>query len=255
MQTPIIRLSDVSLSFTIRNGLFKHHTNQILNSINIDISQGETLGLIGRNGCGKSTLLRLIAGVFTPDSGSIERHGARVSILSLAVGFDPELSGRDNILLSATLLGLSKEDITRNYESIVDFSELGEFIQQPVRIYSSGMRMRLGFAIAITMKPDVLLIDEALGVGDAAFRIKAENALSEKIRSNQTVVLVSHTSTQIARLCDRVLWLENGAICMQGEAQQVLDSYEQHLTISSKPSHTYSELSRQTNIGAKNRML
>lgn len=226
MSRSIISLEHVGLTYRKRMSFFRHGYYQALRSVSFDIFEGETLGLLGRNGCGKSTLLRLIAGIFSPDTGSVQRHGAQVSLLSLSIGFDPELTGRENIILNAMLLGATKSEACTNMPEIIEFSELDGFIDEPVKTYSSGMQLRLGFSIAVTIKPDVLLIDEVLGVGDAHFREKAEAVMNDKIASSQTVVLVSHNSEQLARLCSRVLWLEEGTIKMQGDPITTLDCYE-----------------------------
>ncbi len=227
MSTPVVKLTDVSLRYRIRRSFFRHEYYHALRSVNCSLMEGETLGILGRNGSGKSTLLKLIAGIFQPDGGSIEKNGASVSLLALAVGFDPELPGKDNIIVSAMLLGASKREAYESVAEIVEFSELDEFIDDPVKTYSSGMRMRLGFAIAVAVKPDVLLIDEVLGVGDAHFRKKAEAAIVNKIVSTQTVVLVSHNSRQIEALCDRALWMEGGTIKSYGEPAHVVKAYEE----------------------------
>lgn len=229
MSTPIVTLADVSLRYRIRKSFFRHEYYDALQSINCNLFKGETLGILGRNGSGKSTLLKLIAGIFLPDGGRIETNGASVSLLSLAVGFDPELPGQDNIIISAMLLGASKSEAYESVAEITEFSELDEFIGEPVKTYSSGMRMRLGFAIAMAVKPDVLLIDEVLGVGDAHFRKKAEATIVNKIVSEQTVVLVSHNSKQIEALCDRALWMEGGTIRTEGEPAHVVKVYEEYI--------------------------
>lgn len=227
MNSPIVKLVDVSLKYRTRRSFFRHGYYEALRSVSCDLYEGETLGVLGRNGCGKSTLLKLMAGIFRPDGGRIETRGASVSLLSLAVGFDPELPGRDNIIISAMLLGASRKEAYESVAEIVEFSELDEFIDEPVKTYSSGMRMRLGFSIAVAVKPDILLIDEVLGVGDAHFRKKAEAAITDKIVSDQTVVLVSHNTKLIEKLCDRALWMEGGAIRMQGEPKNVVKTYEE----------------------------
>lgn len=230
LNRPLLSVQDVGLRYRKRKSFFRHAYYEALSSVSLDVFQGETLGIVGRNGCGKSTLLRLMAGIFTPDSGVIETNNATVSLLTLAAGFDPELSGRDNIFISSLLLGATKAETNANLEKVAAFSELGFFIDEPVKTYSSGMKMRLGFSIAICMEPDVLLIDEVLGVGDLHFKQKAEAAIVDKITSEQTVVLVSHAGEQIKRLCSRAIWLEDGSVKMQGNAKEVVDKYEKWLT-------------------------
>ncbi|MBF5056603.1 ABC transporter-like protein [Alcanivorax sp. 521-1] len=163
--------------------------------------------MVGRNGAGKSTLLRVVAGILKPDEGVVENSGVTVSLLTLQAGFDPDLPGTDNAILSGMLMGYQRCQIEERMEAIEDFSELGAFMKEPVKTYSSGMRSRLGFSVAMYLSPDVLLLDEILSVGDKHFRKKAEEAMFKKIHSNQTVLIVSHSETQIERLCDRVVAL------------------------------------------------
>lgn len=229
MIQPLIKVKDVYLAFKVRRGFFRYRYKPVFSNLSFDVRVGESLGIVGRNGCGKSTLLRLLAGIFIADSGTIERGSSTVSLLTMAAGFDEELSGRDNILLSAMLLGSSRAEAEQNMASIIEFCELGSAIDEPIRVYSTGMRMRLGFSIAVTMKPDVLLIDEALSSGDAAFQPKAQAAITGKIRSDQTVVLVSHNRTQINELCDRAIWLEDGTVAMSGDPQKITAAFEHHL--------------------------
>jgi len=209
MEDVLISLRDISVRYKRRGGLFRKSTSfQALDGVNLDIHRGETLGVIGRNGAGKSTLLRVIAGIIKPDAGTIVNYGASVSLLALQVGFDVNLSGRDNAIFSGMLLGYSKQQVGIHLEKIAEFSELGAFMAEPVKTYSTGMRARLGFSVAMYMTPEVLLLDEVLSVGDAAFRQKAEKEMLKKIYSNQTVVLVSHSEGQVKRICDRVIELK-----------------------------------------------
>lgn len=204
----IISLKDVGVRYKRRGGIFrKAQYFQAIKGINLDIHRGETLGLVGRNGAGKSTLLRVIAGIIQPDEGAVINHGVSVSLLALQAGFDPELSGRDNAIISGMLMGYLRRQVEAKLEEITDFSELGDFMHQPVKTYSSGMRSRLGFAVAMHVMPDVLLLDEVLSVGDAAFKKKAELEMMKKLHSKQTVVLVSHSEDQIDRVCDRKITL------------------------------------------------
>ncbi len=222
----LLHAKEVSLSYRKRKSFFRHDIYKVLEPITFSIYKGETLGIIGRNGCGKSSLLKLLAGIYSPNSGKVYDDNISVSLLSLSLGFDGELTGWDNALLSGMLLGFSKRHVLSVLNDVVDFSELRSFIQEPIKTYSSGMRMRLGFSLALYLKPDVLLIDEVLGVGDAHFRKKAELAMKEKINSDATVVLVSHSAKQVTSLCDRVIWLENGAIKLAGEPEYVVSEYE-----------------------------
>lgn len=204
----VITLEEVGVRYKQRGGLFKQpQYHQALAGLSLNIYRGETLGIVGRNGTGKSTLLRLIAGIIKPDSGTIVNHGVTVSLLSLAAGFDAELSGVDNAIISGMLLGYQRRQIEARLGDICEFSELGDFMDQPVKTYSSGMRSRLGFAVAMYMTPDVLLLDEVLSVGDKDFKKKAEAEMMKKLHSDQTVILVSHSEGQVNRVCDRKIEL------------------------------------------------
>ncbi|WP_312914311.1 ABC transporter ATP-binding protein [Candidatus Competibacter phosphatis] len=197
--------------------------------MSFDLHHGESLGVIGRNGAGKSTLLQLLAGILRPDQGTLINHGVRATLLSLQIGFVPYLSGRQNAILSGMLLGLAKQEVEEKMADIRAFSELGDFFDQPINAYSSGMKARLGFSVAFQLNPDVLLIDEVLGVGDAEFKAKSSQIMREKIRSDKTIVLVSHSPGTIRQLCDRAVWIDNGATRAEGETTEVLDRYEQFL--------------------------
>ncbi|MBI5006888.1 MAG: ABC transporter ATP-binding protein [Nitrosomonadales bacterium] len=224
----LITLQNVSLSYTVRAGMFKWSKHTPLKDISFDLHRGETVGIIGRNGAGKSTLLRLIAGILEADGGSIVNHGARVSLLSLGVGFVPHLTGRQNAMLSGMLLGLHKDEIAQKMGAIIEFSGLGPFIDQPLHTYSSGMRARLGFTVAIQVDPDVLLIDEVLGVGDEEFRTKSTAEMKRLIKSDKTVVLVSHNIPTVRELCDRLVWIENGQVKQIGPTEALLQNYAAH---------------------------
>ncbi len=235
----IMRLEHVGVRYRIRRSMFRSSYYEALRDVSFDLYAGETLGVIGRNGAGKSTLLRVINDIIKPDTGRVERRpGLSVSLLSLSLGFDPNLNGIDNTVLSALLLGHSKEQALANMEQIAEFSELGDFLYDPVLTYSSGMKARLGFAIAVTLRPDVLLIDEVLGVGDAHFRKKSSAALNAKMASEQTVVLVSHSAAQIKTLCDRVVWIEDGVSFKQGQAKPLVDEYEAYIEAHQSPTGT-----------------
>ncbi|HID45301.1 MAG TPA: ABC transporter ATP-binding protein [Chromatiaceae bacterium] len=197
-----------------------------LKDISLELKHGETLGVIGRNGVGKTTLLKVIAGIIAPDRGEIRNAGVSASLLSLQVGFVPLLTGRENAILSGMLLGAPKARIETNMDKLVAFAELEAFIDEPVSSYSAGMRARLGFSVAMQADPDILLIDEVLGVGDAAFRKKSSDEIKHRIRSNRSVILVSHNIGMMAELCDRVVWIEQGVSKMQGDAGDVLAAYE-----------------------------
>jgi len=225
VSSPLISLSNVGFTYRTLTGLFSINRFQALKSINLEILPGETWGVIGSNGSGKSTLLKILARIYRPDEGSIVFNAPKISLLSLALGFDPRLTGFDNAIISSMLLGATLKEAKQKVEKILEFSELGEFTSQPVRTYSSGMRSRLGFSVALNMHADVLLIDEALAVGDAKFRAKSEKAIVERLTSSQTVVLVSHSVAQINRLCDRAIWIDKGEIVLTGEATVVAKKY------------------------------
>lgn len=209
---PLISLVDVGVRYRRRGNILKRSSYfQALQGVNLEIRPGETLGILGRNGAGKSTLLRVISGILKPDSGRVINNNSSVSLLALQAGFDPVLNGRENAVLSGMLQGVSRRDMHRKLDEINDYAELGEFFDEPVRTYSTGMRARLGFAIATITKPDVLLIDEVLSVGDQEFRKKSERTIVNKIRSGQSVVLVTHSLTQSELLCDRIVHIESGA--------------------------------------------
>ncbi len=224
MSNAVIRLKNVGLAYRLQDR-FKRKLYWALKDISFDVYQGETLGVIGRNGAGKSTLLRLLAGIVQPDAGTIEMSDLKVSLLAMRLGFIPHLSGRENIILGGMLLGLSRQEIKKKLPEIVDFAELGGFIDQPVHTYSAGMGARLGFAVANHADPDVLLIDETLSAGDARFKEKAAAAMQEKLSSNKTIVLVSHSIGTIKRFCNRVVWIDEGMVRVCGEVDEVIDEY------------------------------
>ena len=230
-----ISVEQVGIEFRNRLSLRKKPPFVALENVSFDIHKGEVLGLIGRNGAGKSSLLRAIAGTLAPDRGRIVNHGYSVALLALALGFDQRLSGRDNAILSGLLMGLDLREAKANLDQIIEFSELGSFIDKPIRTYSAGMRTRLGFSIALHLQPGVLLIDEVLGVGDAEFRKKSNQALRAKIQSDQTVVLVSHDAGVMKQLCHRIVWIENGITRRIGNPAEVLADYEDYITRHSNP--------------------
>lgn len=225
---PVLTLENVGLSYTVRRGFRRKEVVWALRDVSFELYRGETLGVIGSNGMGKTTLLQLLAGIITPDKGTIRTRGCQATLLSLALGFAPNLSGRENILLSGMMMGLMREEIEARVDSIIAFSELGATIDRRVATYSSGMRMRLGFAVAIEAQGDVLLIDEVLGVGDAAFKRKSRDVLHKMIESDRTVVIVSHSDSTIRDLCNRVVWIHNGESIEQGPTEDVLQKYKQY---------------------------
>jgi len=210
---PLISMIDVGIRYKRKGNVFKRPSYfDALKSINLEINPGESLGILGRNGAGKSTLLRVISGILRPDHGTMINNGHSVSLLALQAGFDPVLTGRENAVLSGMLQGLSRREVTSRLDEIHEYSEIGDFFDEPVRTYSTGMCARLGFSIATITRPDVLLIDEVLSVGDQEFRKKSERTLAKRIRSGQSVVLVTHSLAQSQLLCDRVVRIEDGVI-------------------------------------------
>jgi lipopolysaccharide transport system ATP-binding protein len=226
---PLLSLSQVGLAFR-QGGLgLRRRRFWVLRDVSFEIRAGETLGVIGRNAAGKSTLLRLLAGIIRHDRGTLINRAASISLLSLQAGFVPYLSGRQNAILGGMLLGLRRAEVEARMEAIIAFSELGAFIDQPLHTYSSGMRVRLGFSVAYQVDPDILLIDEVLGVGDEAFRAKSTRAMHDRIRSEKTVVVVSHAIETIRALCDRAIWIDEGVTRAVGETAAVLEQYHQDL--------------------------
>lgn len=222
----LISVQDVTVSYPIKKGYLKWDKYTPLKNISFDLHRGETLGIIGRNGAGKSTLLRMIAGIIEPDAGKIVNHGVRVSLLALGVGFMPFLTGRENAMLSGMLLGMRRREILKRMDAIIEFSGLGEFIDQPLRTYSSGMTARLGFSVSIQATPDALLIDEVLGVGDEDFRKKSTEEMKRLIRSDTAIILVSHNIPVINELCNRAILIDQGTIKSAGLTADVLEQYK-----------------------------
>ena len=220
-------------SYSIKQNLLRGKKNkaevfEAVKNVSFNVKKGEILGLIGKNGSGKSTMLRAIAGIFTPNSGSIDLHGNSVSLLAIGVGFQTELTGRENIMLSGMLLGFTEEQIKAKSQEIIEFSELGKFIDQPVRTYSSGMHSKRAFSITAILNTDIMLIDEVLSVGDARFKKKSYKKMKELITDeNRTVVIVSHETKTIRELCHKVLWINDGEMIRYGYTEEVLTAYEE----------------------------
>lgn len=203
---------------------------EALRGVSFEVEEGKILGIIGQNGAGKSTMLRAIAGIFSPDKGSINLHGKSISLLSIGVGFNKKLTGKENIYLSGMLLGFSEEEIAEKEKEIIKFADIGDFINKPVKTYSSGMYSKLAFAITAILETDIMLIDEVLSVGDAKFKEKSYNKMKELISDEtRTVIIVSHSLGTIAELCDEVLWLEKGEVVMKGDASEVIPKYEEFM--------------------------
>lgn len=197
----------------------------VLHDITLDIKKGETVALIGTNGSGKSTLLKLMTKIIYPTKGSVQTEGKLTSLLELGAGFHPDFSGRENIYFNASIFGLSKAEIDKRLEDIIEFSELEKFIDNPVRTYSSGMYMRLAFSVAINVDADILLIDEILAVGDKHFQDKCFKKLEELRDSNRTIVIVTHSLDSIKKLCNRAIWIKDGIVRMDGETSEVVSKY------------------------------
>ncbi|MZI96154.1 ATP-binding cassette domain-containing protein [Vibrio sp. CAIM 722] len=226
----LISIIDASVSYRSGLPLFKPKSlNHVLKGISFDIYEGDSIGIIGRNGVGKSTLLSLLNGIIKPNSGSVINYGYSTTLLSLNVSYDINVSGYHNAILSGMMLGINKSEMIRLMPSIISYSELGEFINQPIKNYSTGMKQRLGFAVAININSDILLIDEILGVGDARFMEKSKETMRKKLTSGDTVVLVSHHSQTIKSLCNKAIWIEDGKINRSGDAKEVIEEYEKFI--------------------------
>ncbi len=238
MAQPTITARDVRIvyktlkSVTIRNALLsfrpgKMDTFEAIHPMSFETHEGDVVGIIGKNGSGKSTLLRAVSGIFSPDSGEIETYGNTVSLMALGVGFRPDLSGRENIFLSGLLLGFRENQIRAKLDEIIAFSELGDFIDMPVRTYSNGMFSKLAFSISAIMEPDILLIDEVLSVGDAKFKKKSyqkiRTLLNERVK---TAMIVSHNMDTVRTLCNRVIWIHDGSLIADGGTDEVIAAYE-----------------------------
>ena len=238
---PMVEVKDVSLKFKLEqnraNSLkefcvrwMKHDLKSedfwALSGISFEVEKGDVIGIIGHNGAGKSTLLKVISGIMKPTKGSVEAHGNIVPMLELGSGFDFELSGRENIYLNGAILGYSEEFLNNKYQEIVDFSELGNFIESPLRTYSSGMLARLAFSVACVVEPEILIVDEILSVGDADFQEKSRARMMGLMAGGTTVFLVSHSLEQIREMCNKVLWLEHGEVQQFGKTKEICNLYE-----------------------------
>jgi len=228
----ILRAENIRMSY--RQGLnpFRSSAYHALKGVSFSIQRGEILGVLGRNGCGKSSLLRILAGIVEPTSGTLEfnKNHTRL-LLGLGFGFDPNLSGRDNAMLSAMFQGHGKSAAERILPQIREFSELGEFFDRPVRTYSAGMRLRLGFAVALVNEVDLLLIDEVMAVGDPHFRVKAEKAMETKLRGDHAVVFVSHNIDLVAKICTRAIWIDHGVLRAEGDVSEVAEEYRSFMNL------------------------
>ena len=224
-------------SYSIKRNFFKRKKDkkelfEAVKNLSFKVEEGEILGIIGKNGSGKSTTLRAIAGIFSPNSGKIDLHGHSISLLSIGVGFQKELTGRENILLSGMLLGFTEEQIREREDEIIEFSELGDFIDAPVKTYSSGMYSKLAFSITAILETDIMLIDEVLSVGDMRFKKKSYEKMRELISAkDRTVVIVSHDMNTIQNLCTKVLWINDGELVKYGDAAEILPEYREFMNI------------------------
>jgi ABC-2 type transport system ATP-binding protein len=238
---PIVSVKNISLKFKMEqnraNSLkefcvrwlkrdLKSEDFWALTDVSFDVEKGDVIGIIGHNGAGKSTLLKVISGIMKPTKGMIEAHGNIVPMLELGSGFDMELSGRENIYLNGAILGYSEEFLNEKYDEIVAFSELGNFIEAPLRTYSSGMLARLAFSVACIVEPEILIVDEILSVGDADFQEKSRARMMELMTGGTTVFFVSHSLKQIREMCNKVVWLEHGKIQAVGKTGEICDKYE-----------------------------
>lgn len=202
-----------------------------LKNVSMEIERGDRLGLVGLNGAGKSTLLKLIAGVMKPTEGQIDVKGRISPLLTLGAGFDPDYTGRENIFLNGSLLGHSRKFIESKFDEIVEFSEIGDFIDVPLKNYSSGMRARLGFSIATAVQPEILILDEVLSVGDAKFQEKSRQKMNSLMEGQVTILFVSHSTDQVRKICDKAIWLEKGKLITQGPVDEVCDVYEKFIQL------------------------
>ena len=222
-------------SYSIKKMLLKGKRNKrevfhAVKNVSFELEKGEILGIIGKNGSGKSTMLKAIAGIFSPDKGSIDLKGHSVSLLSIGVGFQKNLSGRENIMLSGMLLGFSEEHIKNKMQEIIEFADLGDFIDMPVRTYSSGMYSKLAFSITAILETEIMLVDEVLSVGDEKFKKKSLNKMKSLINDeNRTVVIVSHSIPTLKELCTRVMWMHDGEIRKIGDSEEVLNEYKEFM--------------------------
>ena len=218
-------------------GKLKFNKFSALKNVSLEISRGESWGLIGENGCGKSTLLKVISGIYRPSSGSVTVNGSIAPLIELGAGFDLELTARENIFLNGAVLGYSKAFIEEKFDEIIEFAELQKFVDVPLKNYSSGMKSRLAFSIASMVRPEILILDEVLSVGDGAFRVKSESKMMEIIKNGATTLLVSHSLEQIKRMCNKVLWLEKGEQIAFGDTQSVCAEYLQYINKKNNRGH------------------
>lgn len=219
--------NDSLKSMVMRGKKSVHEDFWALKDVSFEVPQGTTFGLIGKNGSGKSTLLKCLAKILWPEEGSITARGKQASLLEVGSGFHPELSGRENVFLNGSILGMSRKEVARKFDDIVSFSGVGHFIDQPVKNYSSGMYVRLGFSVAVAVTPDVLVVDEVLAVGDATFQKRCRTKFKEMKEEGRTVILVSHSMSTVKDMCDDVAWLNEGELKMIGKTNDVVKAYNE----------------------------
>ena len=225
-------LSHMSLAKSLRkDGITKSNVVRAVNDISFSVNKGEILGIVGRNGSGKTTLLRSVAGIFQPDEGTIDTHGNRVSLMAIGIGFNGNNTGRENILKSGMLLGCRLDYVKDHMDEIIEFSELGEFIDRPVRTYSSGMYSKLSFAVTAILDTDIMLVDEVLSVGDERFRKKSFKKMEELMMSDRTVLIVSHATDTLKKFCDKILWINDGQFVKLGDTEEVLAEYDRSMQL------------------------
>jgi ABC-type polysaccharide/polyol phosphate transport system ATPase subunit len=219
-------LREVFIRTVLRRPVHVRRAEFTLHGLDLDVAPGESVALIGRNGSGKSTALRLIAGIYEPTEGWIETRGRLAAVIELGVGFSPELTGAENVRLYASVLGLNRAEILARYPEIVRFADIGDFIDEPVKYYSSGMQARLAFAVTVCVEPDVLLLDEVLAVGDASFQERCRQRLHEHRAAGGTLIVVSHDAESLRSLCSRAVWLDHGRIRLDGPIDEVVAAYQ-----------------------------
>lgn len=243
MRDTVIQVKDVSMHFNLMEekvdsikeyivkllkGKLLYNDFVALNHVSFEVDKGDILGLIGFNGAGKSTMLKILAGVLTPTSGAVQVKGTVAPLIEVGAGFDPELTARENIYLNGAILGFSKSFLDKKFDSIIEFAELQDFINVPVKNFSSGMYARLGFSIATAVQPDILIVDEVLSVGDFRFQEKCEKRIKEMIKDDVTIILVSHEMEMIEKLCNKVIWLDHGSVKKIGDTISVCEAYRQY---------------------------
>lgn len=233
----------------VRHSYHKEH--HALKNVNLNICKGESVGIIGTNGAGKSTLLKMITGVLKPTEGFITVNGKISALLELGAGFNMEYTGIQNIYLNGTMMGYSREEIKKRVPAIVEFADIGEFVEQPVKTYSSGMFARLAFAVAINVEPEILIVDEALSVGDTRFQVKCIDKMKELKSMGTTILFVSHATEQIKRFCNRAVWMEHGSVKMDGESSQIVDLYENYMKFGIDVEDLLNENSTEDSTGEK----